>query len=76
KWEQHWIDTAVSVPWDIWNKHYQTRATVSVPSISHSNSSNLFSEINAPIIKTIHDLFDEFIAGSISYNDPIQYWTS
>lgn len=47
-WEQAWIDTAVSAAWDVWNKYYRTHATVSLPSISHSNSSNLFAALHAP----------------------------
>jgi len=74
-WEQAWIDTAVSAARDVWNKHYRTRATVSLPSISRSNSSDLFAALHAPVIETICDPFDEFIAGSISNDDPIQYWT-
>lgn len=42
----------------------------------HANVADDFAELDAPVIETIRDPFDEFITGSITNDNPIQYWTS
>ncbi|KAJ3817739.1 hypothetical protein F5880DRAFT_1466505, partial [Lentinula raphanica] len=74
-WEYNWINTAVFTAREIWTTHYRvatpSRATSSAP----SQFDDAFSELDAPIVSSDRDPFDDFVSGSSTEEDPIHYWS-
>ncbi|KAJ3971457.1 hypothetical protein EV361DRAFT_219428 [Lentinula raphanica] len=59
-WEDNWINTAVVTAREIWTTHYRVASPSRATLLAPSELDDAFSELDAPVVSSDRDPFDDF----------------